>query len=81
MPQATPREQEIVTHVVTSKSFDGIDPAEILSIVNRYDTVEQTREIARDYANRARIALEPFGDSPAKETLEVALDFVLDRDR
>lgn len=81
MPLATPREQEFVTHVVTSKSFDGIDPAEILAIVNRYDTVEQTREIARDYANRARIALEPFGDSPAKETLEVALDFVLDRDR
>jgi geranylgeranyl pyrophosphate synthase len=49
--------------------------------VNRYDTLHQTREIARDYANRARIALEGFPASPARETLEVALDFVLERDR
>ena len=81
IPQATARDQEIVTRVVTRKTFDGVDPAEILAIVNRHDTLEQTREIARDYANRARTALEPFGDSPARETLEMALDFVLDRDR
>jgi octaprenyl-diphosphate synthase len=81
MPQATAREREIVTQVVTRKSFDGIDAADILEIVNRHETVAQTREIARDYANRARIALEPFAASEAKETLEMALDFVLDRDR
>lgn len=81
MPLATPREREIVTRVVTNKSFDSIDPAEVLAIVNRHETLEQTREIARDYANRARIALEPFGPSEAKDALEFALDFVLDRDR
>jgi len=81
LPRATPREREIVTRVASTKSFDGIDPNEILQIVNRYDTLEETREIARDYANRARRALEPFPPSPAKETLEVALDFVLERDR
>jgi octaprenyl-diphosphate synthase len=81
IPRATPRERDIIASVATSKSFDGIDPAEILAIVNRYDTLHQTREIARDYANRARIALEGFPASPARETLEVALDFVLERDR
>ena len=81
LPRATAREREIVARVAETKSFDGIDPNEILQIVTRYDTLEQTREIARDYATRARRALEPFGDSPAKETLEVALDFVLERDR
>ena len=81
LPRATPREREIVTRVASTKSFDGIDPNEILQIVSRYDTLEETREIARDYANRARRALEPFAPSPAKETLEVALDFVLERDR
>ena len=39
------------------------------------------RAIARDYAGRARAALVPFAESPAKEALEMALDFVLDRDR
>lgn len=81
MPLATPREREIVTRIVTRKTFDGTDPAEILAIVNRHDTLEQTREIARDYANRARLALEPFAAGEAKEALEFALDFVLDRDR
>ena len=81
IPRATPRERDIIASVATNKSFDGIDPAEILAIVNRYDTLDQTREIARDYANRARTALEGFPASPARETLEVALDFVLERDR
>jgi len=81
MPRATPRERDIIARVATHKSFDDIDPAEILAIVNRYDTLEQTREIARDYANRARTALHGFPESPAKEALEFALDFVLDRDR
>ncbi len=81
LPRATPREREIVARVASMKSFDGIEPQEILNIVNRYDALEQTRGIARDYANRARRALEPFPASPAKETLEMALDFVLERDR
>lgn len=81
MPRTTAREREIITRVATQKSFEELDPAEILAIVNRYDTLGRTREIAREYANRARLALEPFPPSAAKEALELALDFVLDRDR
>lgn len=81
MPRATAREREIITNVASRKSFEDLDPAEILAIVNRYDTLHETREIARDYANRARAALEPFAPSSAKEALDLALDFVLDRDR
>ena len=81
LPRATAREREIIARVATTKSFDGVDPSEIIAIVNRYDALEQTREYARNYAHRARVALDPFPASPAKETLEVALDFVLDRDR
>ena len=81
MPLATPEEREIITRIATLKSFDGIDPAEILRIVNRYDALEKTRAIARDYARRARAGLEPFPNSPAREMLDLALDFVLERDR
>jgi octaprenyl-diphosphate synthase len=80
-PHATLRERELITRVAARKSFDGADPGEILSIVQRYDTVEQTREIARDYATRARLALEPFSASPAKEALDMALDFVMEREK
>ena len=81
LPRATPRERELIARVSANKSFDDVDPQEILEIVHRYDTLEKTREIGRDYAQRARTALEPFADSPAKEALEVTLDFVLERDR
>jgi octaprenyl-diphosphate synthase len=81
MPRATPRERELVARVVTHKSFDGIDPAEILAIANHYQTIDETREIARDYATRAKLALEPFPESAAKEALEVALDFVMEREK
>lgn len=78
-PRASQRERDIIARVATNRSFDGTDPGEILAIVNRYDTLEQTREIAREYANRARTALMPFPEGPAKEALEFALEFVLDR--
>jgi octaprenyl-diphosphate synthase len=81
MPRATPREREMMARVAKLKSFDGVDPAEIGEIVRKYDALDETRAIARDYANRARIALDAFPSAPARETLDLALDFVLDRDR
>ncbi len=53
----------------------------MIDLVTRYQTLDETRAIARDYASRARAALEPFADSAAKEALDLALDFVLERDR
>ncbi|MCU1244465.1 MAG: ispB [Acidobacteria bacterium] len=81
MPRATPREREMMARVAKLKSFDGVDPGEIGEIVRKYDALDETRAIARDYANRARTALDACPPSPARETLDLALDFVLDRDR
>ncbi|HSP17771.1 MAG TPA: polyprenyl synthetase family protein [Thermoanaerobaculia bacterium] len=81
LPRATPAERARIEHVATTKSFDGMDPHEILEIVEKYGALEETRAIARDYAHRARAALEPFPASPAQEVLNLALDFVLERDR
>ena len=81
MPHATQKEREQITRVANTKSFEGVDPNALIAMVTRYDTLNQTRAIARDYAARARAALEPFPDSAAKEALDTALDFVLERDR
>lgn len=81
LPRATARERELVTQVAALKSFDGIDPAEISEIARKYDALDETRAIARDYAQRARTALDAFPSSQAKETLELALEFVMERDR
>ena len=81
MPRATPAERERIARIASVKAFDGVEPGEILEIVHKYETLEKTRAYARDYADRARAALAPFAASPAKETLELALDFVMERDR
>lgn len=81
MPRAAAREKEIIARIAAAKSFDDVGPAEVNEIVRKYGTLEQTREYAREYANRARAALEGFPPSPALEALDLALDFVLERDR
>jgi octaprenyl-diphosphate synthase len=81
MPRATAREREVITRIASVKSFDEGRPSEVIDIVSRYDALDETRAIARDYANRARAALDPLPSNPAKEVLDVALDFVLERDR
>lgn len=81
MPRATVPERELISRVAATKSFDGIDPAEIGAIVRRYETLDETRAIARDYARRARTALEVFPASTTRDTLDQALDFVMERDR
>ena len=81
MPRATNAERETIARIAASKSFGAAVPDDILEVVKKYDALDETRAIARDYAARAREALQPFKDSPAKEALDQALDFVLDRDR
>lgn len=80
MPRATANERDTIVRIAESKTFDG-DPSAMIDLVKKYDALDETRAIARDYANRARAALEPFKESPAKEALELALDFVMERDR
>ena len=44
---------------------------------DRFDGVDQTRDIAREYGDRARAALAKFPPSSEREALEAALEFVL----
>jgi len=81
LPRCTEEERAMIAHVATTKSFDGIDQSAITEIVRKYDALEETQAIARDYASRARAALVPFAPSAARDALEMALDFVLERDR
>ena len=80
-PRATTRERETIARIAAARSFDDVDPAEVHAIVEKYGSVDQTRDYARDYAKRARVALEQFPPSDAKEALDLALDFVMERDK
>jgi octaprenyl-diphosphate synthase len=80
-PRATEAERRLIDRVVTDKDFGSTDPQELVAIANRYDAIEETRDIAREYAARAREALSPFPATPSRQALEFALDFVLSRER
>ncbi|HUP00726.1 MAG TPA: polyprenyl synthetase family protein [Gemmatimonadota bacterium] len=53
----------------------------VVRLVQERGGIEATRRIAREYADRAREALEPVPPTPAREVLEAAVDYVLSRDR
>ncbi|MFN2385875.1 MAG: polyprenyl synthetase family protein [Thermoanaerobaculia bacterium] len=81
LPRVTAQERERVATVVREREFKSVAPAEILSLVDRYNGIAETRALARDYAGAARVALGPFPDSEAKDGLLLATESVIDRVR
>jgi octaprenyl-diphosphate synthase len=81
LPKAVAGEREKVAAVLRERDFRSVQPAEILSVVDRYDGIPETRALARDYAGAARVALGAFPDSEAKEGLLLATESVIDRIR
>ena len=81
LPKASPQERDRVATVLREREFKSVAPREILSIVDRYDAIPETRALARDYAGAARVALGAFADSQAKEGLLLATESIIDRIR
>jgi heptaprenyl diphosphate synthase len=55
------------------------DYAEVVGLVRGSRAVEQTERHAHDFADRARRELAVFPESPARRTLELLCDYVVDR--
>ena len=81
MPKASAAERKRVATVLEERDFKTVEPAEILSLVDRHDGIPETRALARDYAGAARVALGAFPDSEAKDGLLLATESVIDRIR
>src|SRR5262249_56213693 len=79
LPRATAQEREKVAAVLREREFKSVEPAEILSLVERANGIVETRALARDYAAAARVALTSFPDSEAKEGLMLATESAVDR--
>ena len=81
LPRASRKERELVATVAREREFRSVEPAEILSVAERYEGIADTRALARDYAGAARVALGTFPDSEAKDGLLLATESVIDRVR
>lgn len=80
-PRATEHERAQIERVLRDRSFASVDPSEIVAIATRYEAVEETREIARDYIGRARDTLATFPSSASRDALNAALEFIVARER
>ncbi len=79
LPRVAPAQCRLIETVLQEREFGRVAPEQILEIVEAEGTVDEAYELAVDYADEARGALDALPGGDAREALEFAPDFVLDR--
>jgi len=74
-----PAEIEMVQTVLDEGEFLTVKREEIVDLLRRRKTLDRTRDVALNFARRAREALAPFDPCPAREALMRLPDFVVSR--
>jgi geranylgeranyl pyrophosphate synthase len=59
--------------------MDAAAAGEVAAIAGEYGGLDYARGRAREYADRAHGVLAGFADGPIRSTLELAVEYVLDR--
>jgi octaprenyl-diphosphate synthase len=80
-PRVAPDARRKIETVLADRSFERVDPQEILALVAAEGTLDEAEAIARRYADEARQQLEFFPPSITREALEYAPEYVLSRRR
>ena len=81
MDVCSPEETQKIRTVLSEKEFKSVSREEILSIIEKYDTLKKARSRATRFARDAEAALELFRPSAFREALHSIPQFILDRDR
>jgi octaprenyl-diphosphate synthase len=79
LPRLAPAERALIETVLADRGFGRVAAEEILDLVRREGTLEETTAMAEGYAGQARAELAFFPESDARDALEFAPDFVLHR--
>jgi len=79
LPRLGSADRRKVERVLEDRAFKRVAPEEILALVESEGTLDEVRELAENYADRARRELELLPPGTAREALELAPDFVLHR--
>lgn len=77
---ADPRESKIIKNAMLADHLGSENFKTVLDIIHRHDGMEKTRQLAADYAAKAKNHLEPFKPSLEKESLLGLADYVIERD-
>jgi octaprenyl-diphosphate synthase len=72
--------REMVARVLAEKEFNSVRPETIVSLVNESGALDRARNLAHDYAQRAKACLNGGGDSEYYRALATLPDFILERE-
>jgi octaprenyl-diphosphate synthase len=79
LPRVDAAARRAIQRVLEDRGFERTSSGEILDLVAREGTLEEAGDIAADWAESARAALAGLPANEAREALELAPDFVLNR--
>jgi octaprenyl-diphosphate synthase len=79
LPRVDADRRRLVETVLEDRSFGRVSSQEILDLVRAEGTIEEVGELAQGYAAQAKQELEIFPPGDARDALEFAPDFVLNR--
>ena len=81
MERCTAAERHQIETVLRDRAFNGTTHADVLTILNRYGSLEYASKEAARYAESARNAICIFPDSEIKRGLLYAPEFVVVREK
>jgi len=81
LERCTPQERKQVKTILRDRAFNGVTHEQILSILNRYGSLEAANARAFEYAQLARNAICSFPESDTKRALLWAPEFVVAREK
>ena len=81
LERCTPAERNQIEAVLRDRAFNGVTHADILTILNRYHSLEFASKEAARYAESASKAICIFPDSEIKRALLWAPEFVVAREK
>ena len=72
--------RELVARVLAEKEFISVRPGTIVSLVHESGALDRVRNLAHDYAQRAKACLNGHADSEFARALATLPDFILERE-
>lgn len=81
LERCTPAERQKIETVLVNRVFDGVSHQDVLTILNKYGSLQAANAKATEFAEAARDDLAEFPDSEIKRALLWVPDFVVERQK
>jgi octaprenyl-diphosphate synthase len=81
MARATDEEQDFLRQTLAQDTRSGEDLSQMQGLIEKYDAITQSLVMARDYGDKARLALAEAPDHRLRAVLDDLVEYILRRDR